>query len=165
MSMTDLLWRAAQGPLTIDDLRSEIDNIRIELIDGSLYVSPLGDAEHQRLIIDYALLIRGDVPARLQVYAGINVILGEQTLVIPDFAVADPDFLVQDGLGVSPEGLRLAVEITSPSTRRRDLTIKRELYCEWHVPLVIVDRSTRPFTMLVEGQLPDYGRALLDHVG
>jgi len=53
-------------------------------------------------------------------------------------------------------------EVTSASTRRRDLTEKRELYREWKVPYLIIDRSTDPFTMRTEGNLPAYAQLLAD---
>ena len=160
MTAADLLGLVARGPVTVDDLPEDVDNLRIELIDGSVYVTPLGDYEHQDLVMECSVLIRADVPDGLRVLPGVNVIIGEQTLVIPDVAVVDPSFVVHRGLGVSPDGLRLAVEVSSPSTRRRDLTLKRELYREWGVPYLIVDRSTAPFTLRHDGALPPYAKAL-----
>lgn len=90
MSAADLFARAAHGPLTIADLPLDVQGVRIELIDGGLYVTPLGDFEHQRLISDNSYLIRPHLPAGLEVLAGVNVIVGEQTLVEPDIAVVDP---------------------------------------------------------------------------
>jgi hypothetical protein len=43
-----------------------------------------------------------------------------------------------------------------------DLTIKRELYRQWGGPYVIVDRATDPFTMQVEGELPEWATVLFD---
>jgi hypothetical protein len=74
--------------------------------------------------------------------------------------VVDPAHLVHDGLGVSPKGLLFAVEITSPSTRRRDLTIKRDLYAEWEVPYLLVDRSTSPHRYTAYGELPAWAGAV-----
>jgi Uma2 family endonuclease len=163
MTTADLLGLVTRGPVTVADLPEDVGNVRIELIDGSVYVTPLGDYEHQDLVTKYVILINPHLPDDLRVLAGVNVILGDQTLVIPDVAVVDPSFLVQRGLGVSPEGLRLAVEITSPSTRRRDLSLKRELYRECGVPFLVVDRSTTPFTMHSDSNLPPYARVLTEH--
>lgn len=162
MATVDLLGRAAQGPLSIANLPADVENVRIELIDGSLFVTPLGDLDHQRLIMDYAFLIKPHVPEGLHILAGVNVIVGEQTLIEPDLAVVDLTFAAHGGLGVSPVGLLFALEISSPSTRRRDLTLQRDLYREWEVPHLIVDRSTTPFTMLTDGDLPPYTEVLLN---
>jgi Uma2 family endonuclease len=161
-SLRDLLVRAARVPLTVADLPDDVAGARFELIDGSLIVTPLGDVVHQQLVLDYAFSIRSRLPGDLTVLAGVNVIVGVQTLVEPDVAVVDPTFVTSDGLGVSPQGLRLAVEVTSPSTRRRDLSIKRELYREWGVPYLVVDRSTQPFTLHVDGDLPAYAVQLVE---
>jgi Uma2 family endonuclease len=69
--------------------------------------------------------------------------------------------VVHRGLGVSPQGLALAVEITSTSTARRDLTIKRDLYQEWSVPYVIVDRRRSPYTLKTFGVLPEWAQLSL----
>ena len=159
----ELLLRAGQGPLTIEDILDEVEGARYELIDGSLYVSPNGDVMHQLIATRCATFLATLIPAGLRAFAGINVIDGPKTIIGPDGAVADLEAMTYRGLGVTPQGVLLAVEITSPSTRRRDLTIKRDLYREWGVPYVIVDRRG-PLSVQVEGALPDYGRALVDAV-
>jgi len=93
--------------------------------------------------------------------AGVNVMQGDRLLVIPDVAVIDPCHGVRGGLGVAPAGLLLAVEISSPSTRRTDLTIKRELHRSRNVPYLIIDRAITPPTPVIEGELPEYAEALL----
>lgn len=154
---------SAQGGLTIDDLPDEhLVGVRMELIDGSLIVTLLGDLENQGLVTEYAALLRDEkLPDGCLALAGVNVMRGERTIVIPDVAVVDPSFSEHRGLGVSPEGLLFAVEISSPSTRVHDLTTKRELYGSWGVPYLVVDRSTRPPTSRVHGALPDYAQVLL----
>lgn len=158
-------WRLlnARGGLTIGDL-PEVgnDGVRMELIDGSLVATPLGDLEHQALATRYAALLLGErLPQGCIAVAGVNVVAGDQTLIIPDVAVVDPQCAVRAGLGASPQGLKLAVEFSSPSTRRHDLTTKRELYREWGVPYLIVDRSTSPATLRVDGDLPDFATVLV----
>jgi Uma2 family endonuclease len=163
--MIDLSRVGVTGGLSIDDLPDDVPGVRMELIDGSLIVTPLGDWQHQELITRFSARLVPVVPVDLTVLAGVNVIVGERTLLIPDLVVADGRFRVRGGLGVSPEGLRLVVEVSSPSTRRHDLTIKRELYRQWQVPYLIVDRVTDPFTLEVEGELPEWAKLLLDVKG
>ncbi|HST83485.1 MAG TPA: Uma2 family endonuclease [Kineosporiaceae bacterium] len=160
-STVNLIDLAGQRPLQIEDLPREVDNVRYELIDGSLYVTPLADYEHQDLVLKIAMLLAAKNPQGSTVLPGVNVILGSQTIVEPDVAVVDPAHLVHDGLGVSPKGLLFVVEITSPSTRRRDLTIKRQLYSEWEVPYLVVDRSTSPHTYAGYGDLPTWAGVVL----
>jgi Uma2 family endonuclease len=141
----------------VSDLPDDTDGARYELIDGSLYVTPSADAPHQMLCFDLGQVLARRTPPGLRVAPGINVIVGEQTLVIPDVAVIDPDHLTRHDLGVTPDGLRLVLEVTSASTRRRDLSIKRELYGEWKVPYVVVDRNSGPYTVTTYGPpLPEW---------
>lgn len=116
----------------------------------------LEDAEHQFLATDIALALRNVAPSAARVATPINVIADDQTLVMPDVAVVDPSKLTRKGLGVSPAGLLLVVEITSPSTGRRDLTIKRDLYAEGDAPYIVVDRRTDPQTVTTCGSLPPW---------
>jgi Uma2 family endonuclease len=157
------LWaRAARGELTTDDLPNDIPGVRLELINGSLIVTPLGDFEHQAILTRLCIRLEPCLPQGLTVVAGVNVIRGLNTVLIPDVAVVDPQHLVQGGLGVAPEGLALAIEVSSPSTRVHDLTTKRELYRQWDVPYLIVDRVTAPPTLRVEIDLPEWAGILLD---
>jgi Uma2 family endonuclease len=153
----------AQGGLTVDELlEQDIAGARMELIDGSLIAAPLGDLEHQALATVFAALLLGEqLPEECLALVGVNVIQGDRLLVIPDVAVVDPRHEVRGGLGVAPSGLLLAVEISSPSTRRADLTIKRELYRSWDVPYLIIDRATTPPTRVVNGDLPRFAEVLL----
>jgi Uma2 family endonuclease len=153
----DLFARASRGPVCVSDLPEDTEGALYELIDGSLYVTPSADAPHQMLCFDLGLVLAPRLPAGLRVAPGVNVVVGEQTLVIPDVAVIDPGHLTHRDLGVAPSGLALVIEVTSMSTRRRDLSIKRELYQEWKVPYVVVDRSGGPYTVSAYGPpLPEW---------
>ena len=150
-----LLARAVERPLTVDDLPEEDTYGRTELIDGSLYATPGADTDHQMLVADIYehLLARLPGDSGLRVLPGVNIVDGDSTLVVPDVAVIDPR--ERGGLGVHPKAVALVVEVTSPSTRRRDLTIKRDLYAEWGVPLIVVDRKQGP-AVSVHGKPPDW---------
>lgn len=153
---------AAQRPLTIDDLPPEDDHGRTELIDGSLFVTPFGDLEHQKLISSIAWRLGAQCPPEFDVLPGVNVVRGDGTVIGPDVAVVDLRASVRNGLGIGPDGLILAVEVTSPSTRRRDLTIKRDLYAEWEVPYLLIDRKDGRVSRSVFGLLPGWVASALN---
>jgi Uma2 family endonuclease len=161
MTAEPVSWAARSGLLSVGDLLRGAEGMRCELIDGSLTVTPLGDAEHQDLVGRYYTALVASIPAELRALPGVNVIDGSYTVLQPDVVVIDPALLTDDGLGVTPEGLRLVVEITSPSTWRRDLTIKRSLYAAWGVPYLVVDRRSDPHKLEVFGDLPDYAAGLV----
>jgi len=165
--LTRLLELNAWRPLTVHDLPAQ--DRRFGLIDGELFVvPPMADGSHQRLVGDLTteLNIRrrdpgSGLPAEFQIWPGGNVIAGETTVVMPDVLVIDPRHLVHEGLGISPGGLRLVVEISSPSTRRRDLTEKRDLYERWNTPYILVDRQPTSWQVRVFGELPGWAENLL----
>jgi Uma2 family endonuclease len=165
--LTRLLRLNAQRPLTVDDLPAE--DPRFGLIDGELFVvPPMADGAHQRIAgeLTAKLFVRAEgsvmgMPSGLQVWPGGNVIENDETLLMPDVMVVDPAFLVHKGLGVGPRGLLLAIEISSPSTRRHDLVDKRELYERWGVPFIFVDRKPDPWQIRVFGELPGWAEGLL----
>lgn len=99
----DMLWRAASSPLTIGDLPEDAEGVRLELNDGSLSVTPLGDADHQELVLASAML-HPVIPFGLRAYPGINVIRDEEPPVMPGVAVTDPSFLTKDRRESAPRG-------------------------------------------------------------
>lgn len=108
---------------------------RQEIIDGSLYVTPLARAGHQDIVGRLFLALAAAAPKDLRVLPGVNILRRTATdrLLIPDVAVVDADALVGDPLNLSPENVYLAAEVISPSSRATDLYLKRELYAEWGI--------------------------------
>lgn len=128
------------GPMSVHDLPQEDDGPRLELVDGSLLVTPMARLQHQRLVADIVRQLSADaLLGDAAVLPGVNVIADDRTLVIPDVAVVTGEAAARDTLGVTPEDLVVAVEVESESTRRRDRTLKRALYAEWGVAYWLVD--------------------------
>ena len=83
---------------------------------------------HQRMSLRLAVLLLGACPEGLEVLtAPFDVVLSPRTVVVPDLIVARSGDFTEEDL---PRAPLLAVEILSPSTRRLDLTLKRDLYAE-----------------------------------
>jgi Uma2 family endonuclease len=119
--------------LTYDDfVLFPDDGKRHELIDGEHYVTAAPNLWHQQLLGRLHLLIGG----WLQTHPIGEVLLSPLDVVISDVDVVEPDLLyVSNRRGpdiITPTHLRgapdLVIEIASPSTRKRDETIKRHLY-------------------------------------
>lgn len=119
--------------LTYDDfVQFPDDGKRHELIDGEHYVTPSPNTRHQQILGN----LHGLLWVHLQSHPGGRVFLAPFDVVFSDFDVVEPDLLYisrerLDGV-LTKAHVRgapdLVVEIGSPSTRRRDETIKRHLY-------------------------------------
>jgi len=119
--------------LTYDDfVLFPDDGQRHELIDGEHYVTPSPNLKHQKILGSLHLAIGG----WLERHPVGQAYLSPFDVVFTRFDVVEPDLLylsneraaavlTDANVQGTPE---LVVEIGSPSTRKRDETIKRRLY-------------------------------------
>jgi Uma2 family endonuclease len=128
--------RNPAGPgqkLTYDDfLLFPDDGKRHELIDGEHYVTPSPNLRHQEISGRLFLLIGTwlrDHPSGRILYAPLDVLFSQFDVVEPDLLYVSNERAAALLAGPYVTGAPdLVVEIASPSTRRRDETIKRHLY-------------------------------------
>jgi Uma2 family endonuclease len=155
------LYRGLDHPLTVDEVEDLEANglYNVELLNGRLLLTPIGDIEHQHLSLVLAGRLMMGLPGGLMVLAGVNVYEGDSVKIIPDVVVIDPELSVREGKGVSPDGLILAIEITSPSNRGTDLVEKRDQYETWGVPYLLIDRKFTPHRYTVFGDWPSWDGA------
>lgn len=131
------------GPWTEEDyLALGETNDRIELIDGSLFMSPFASVRHQVISSELVHLLRG--PARAQgfrVLGPLNLRLKPGRIVIPDIVITSPfDF---DVVVAPVEATRLVCEITSPSNEAQDKLLKMHYYAEAGIPwYLLVEHKT-----------------------
>ncbi len=116
---------------TVRDLQDlPADGQRYELLRGELVVSPAPSRHHQRLVQRLGFQLgRYLEPLGLVetlVFVLGDVTWGDDVLVEPDLFVHRPDQGAADWNTITH--LRLAAEVLSPSSRRRDLVDKRLLY-------------------------------------
>ena len=124
--------------LTVQDYLNipEEDENRYELINGELYMAPAPSWEHQESIGNlFSFLrdfVRGNGLGRI-VASPIDVYLSEEDVFQPDIvfvSVERLDVIHSSGVHGAPD---LVIEMLSPSTEQRDLTIKRERYAMFDV--------------------------------
>jgi Uma2 family endonuclease len=122
------------GPWSEDDYVAlgETDQ-RIELLDGSLVMSPHASGRHQHVSRLLANHIAAAAPAGLWVFEAVNVRLGPTGIFIPDVVVTHQEpTTVFDVTQVV-----LVTEVVSPSSTSMDRVLKPHLYAtagiEWYL--------------------------------
>ena len=133
MSGSDHVKPASSGlKLTYDDfVLFPDDGMRHELIDGEHYLTPSPNMRHQQISMNLVLLIGNWLeghPAGRLFHAPFDVVLSKYDVVAPDLLYVSKErsnVLTTPNVQGAPD---LVIEIGSPSTRRRDETIKRRLY-------------------------------------
>lgn len=123
------------------------DGRRYEIHDGELSVTPAPSPLHQRILGNLNEIVRQHVKARSLgevLFAPIDCILAETTIVQPDLVYLDTTRLPL----VSARGIEgaptLVVEILSPSTALIDRSTKLQLHARYGVPYYwIVDPEAR----------------------
>ena len=112
---------------TVDDLdRLPDDGLQYELLDGILLVSPAPMLRHQRAAARLHLLLAPACPDDLEVYfAPVDWRPDLRTSLQPDLLVVRREDLEERNL---TRPLVLAVEVLSPSSRRKDAVLKRSKY-------------------------------------
>lgn len=139
-------------PLTFADLqRLPDDGNRYELLDGMLLVTPSPNTAHQRCVANLLGLLRAVAPAELEALcAPFDWLVDEHNLF-------EPDVIVFRRADVGPLRLErtpvLVVEVLSPSTRGRDLTVKRAAYARAGVAAYwVVDPDVPALRAFVGGE-------------
>lgn len=123
-----------QGEYTIEDYYNWPEDERIELIDGVIYHVSMPSIKHQSIVgeIDYTLksYVKRE-KGKCRIFgAGIDVRLDcdDKTMVVPDISVVcKKDKFTDQYLDGAPD---LVVEVLSPSTRKKDMTLKLSKYAE-----------------------------------
>ncbi|RZU50180.1 Uma2 family endonuclease [Krasilnikovia cinnamomea] len=113
-------------------------NDRVELFDGSLFVTPAPTPRHQRISRRLANALD---TGELEVHEAVNVRLRPGRVPIPDVVVTDPlDF---DEVFVSAAVVRMVCEIVSPSNASADKVLKMHYYAAAAIPwYLLVEQDT-----------------------
>ena len=110
------------------------DDVRAEIIYGVAYMMGQPSTSHQRVSMQLSLILASFLKGKTcQVFAapfGVRLFPKEDktddTVVEPDIVViCDSSKIDDQGCNGAPD---LVIEILSPSTRRKDRTLKRDLY-------------------------------------
>jgi Uma2 family endonuclease len=145
-------------PFTVDDLEGMPDDgNRYELIDGMLLVSPAPDWPHQEMGAELFFQLRLRFPPGVRVLtAPFAVRTGTDSEVQPDVLVARFADLNRNSRNL-PVAPLLAVEVLSPSTRLKDLNLKKAHYERIGVASYWILDPNEPGSLIVF-ELDDEGR-------
>lgn len=144
-----LVLHMPEGPgWTLADLDAlPDDGLQYELVDGVLLVTPAPVPDHQRAVREVFLVLHRAVPSGVEVFfapVDFRPPGGTRSLQPDVLVVATADV----GPKYVPDGLLLAVEVLSPSTRSKDLVLKRAVYEEAGVASYwVVDLRDRTVTV------------------
>ncbi|TYL55542.1 Uma2 family endonuclease [Nocardioides sp. BGMRC 2183] len=159
--LLDGILVVSEGNISVDDL-DEVpdDGHRYELLDGVLVVSPAPNLLHQRVSRKLHWQIDSQAPVGFEVFAAPTDVRlpGQSTRMQPDIVVThDVDISAQH-----VEVPVLAVEVLSPSTRRHDTGLKKDLLMEAgcaHFWVVDPDVPSVRAWQLVDGECVEVGSA------
>jgi Uma2 family endonuclease len=128
------------GPWTeLDYLALPESRSRIELLDGTLLVSPAPAGPHQRMARRVSFALEAAAPAELEVLDAINVRVGATRILIPDIVVlrqAGLDKTVYDAADAL-----MVVEVASPSRPGIDRVTKPAAYGKAGIPYYLLVES------------------------
>ncbi len=141
------------------------DGLQYELADGVLLVSPAPRPRHQVVVGEMHLLLSAACPSELQVFlAPLDYQPTNRRSFQPDLLVVRRTDVGELNI-VAP--LLLAVEVLSPSTRSKDLLLKRGMYEQSGVAsywIVDPDEPSVTALELLDGCYVEVGRVVGDEV-
>jgi len=119
----------AGGEWTVD-LLDQIpdDNLKYEILDGILLVSPAPVPRHQRAILRLAMILNDRCPSDHEVFvAPLDWRPDRRTSLEPDLLVVAKDRIGEKNIIQNPA---IVVEVLSPSSRRYDRLLKFGRYAD-----------------------------------
>jgi Uma2 family endonuclease len=131
--MTTAPIYAQVDPWTIEDLDRLPDDVHVQILDGSLIVSPSPTSLHQLVSARLSRALEDETPPEFEVLAtpGVQIRL---SYLEPDIAVVPAEAAAANLKNFRPEHLRLVVEIVSPSNAGFDRREKPLRYAEAGIP-------------------------------
>ena len=123
------------GGWTTDDLDAmPEDNVRRELLDGVLLVSPSPSSIHQVIAMRLGVTLEQTCPEHLFVSQANDVQISRRRQLIPDVLVTTFEAARRGTGKFAAAEVVLAVEIVSPTSQSMDRVLKPALYAKAGIP-------------------------------
>ena len=143
LAAPDLIGRQ---DLTVDDVANLPEDLRYELVDGRLVLSPTPKPIHQSIGVDVAAAFKVNRPAGIVVSTDQSVMFDSHNERCPDVAL-----IHQEGADFTPvlaSDVLLAVEIISPSSQVIDRVDKMKVYADGGISIYwIIDLLAERVTL------------------
>lgn len=121
----------------------EGDGHHYEVIAGELTVTPSPTPRHQAVLGNLFTALNGALDDDLRALQELNLTLPSGEVLIPDVVVVEAQVASEIDPWVPSARARLVVEVLSPSTQKRDLVVKRDLYLAAGLAYWVVDVDAR----------------------
>ncbi|XVV11551.1 Uma2 family endonuclease [Actinoplanes sp. CA-131856] len=150
--------------LTVDDIADLPEDLRYELIEGRLVLSPHAKTTHQLLSKRIGDAIEANCPDEFMINIEQAILIGRRTELRPDVVLLREE--AGDCSPVVPEDVLLVVEVISASSKSTDRELKLKEYAAAGIPSYwivdpLADRVT--FTQFVLSAPGSYDRLIETH--
>lgn len=148
------------GPWTEEAYLALPEDKRIELLDGSLLVSPYANSRHQRFSGRFRAAVDAVLRIGLEILETVNVRVGSGRMFIPDIViVTNPgaEVVVYDAAD-----LLMVIEIVSRGNTMVDRVLKPQAYAEAGIPYYLRIEQEGPSAVayrLADGRYVEYARS------
>jgi Uma2 family endonuclease len=145
-----LSWPNHQLTLEEWEALPERHELRVELSEGMLVMTPMPMPWHQKAVMRLGYRLDEQLPAELTALAEVEVVLSADPLTIrvPDVMVTSTDGYERNPPRFPASDVLLAVEVLSDGTRRVDRVLKFSEYADAGIPQYWILDIGEPTTLL-----------------
>ncbi|MCY0927571.1 Uma2 family endonuclease [Streptomyces sp. H27-H1] len=137
----------------------EATGMRVEIIGGTLVMSPSPSGKHAGIVIDLRDAIRPNLSPTYEAYENVSVPMPDDPddYSTPDLTIGPRAFKEDDGWLLDADAVALAVEVISPSERLKGINEKTAWYAAARVPrLLQIDPRTGTWSLFTHPSADDY---------
>lgn len=155
---------AARPEMTVEEFeqiaRTSPETVRLEYLNGKIEVQPVPDGNHDEIVmwlLEQCMEYRPEL--RLYPERGLKIEEYRGGRAKPDGVLAPRRHFVAAGEWAEPEGILMAVEVTSHDrdTRQRDHVDKAKGYAAAGIPVyLLIDRAAGGVTVFAEPEEAGY---------